>query len=45
MVNKQNIEYDYTQEERHVIFMIDSTSFYASIECVENDYRERGKKE
>ncbi|MGQ2286888.1 Y-family DNA polymerase [Leuconostoc suionicum] len=38
MVNKQKIEYNYTQEERRVIFMIDSKSFYASVECVERDY-------
>lgn len=38
MVNKQKIEYNYTQEERRVIFMIDSKSFYASVECVERGY-------
>ncbi|MFL2050441.1 Y-family DNA polymerase [Leuconostoc mesenteroides] len=38
MVNKQKIEYNYTQEERRVIFMIDSKSFYASVECVERNY-------
>ncbi|WP_394456821.1 Y-family DNA polymerase [Leuconostoc suionicum] len=38
MVNKQKIEYNYTQEERRVIFMIDSQSFYASVECVERGY-------
>ena len=38
MVDKQKIEYNYTQEERRVIFMIDSKSFYASVECVERDY-------
>ncbi|CUW17874.1 hypothetical protein [Leuconostoc gasicomitatum] len=28
-------EYNYTQEKRRVIFMIDSKSFYASVENIE----------
>lgn len=38
MVDQQKTEYDYTHEERRVIFVIDSKSFYASVECVERDY-------
>ncbi|KAA8372618.1 Y-family DNA polymerase [Leuconostoc carnosum] len=38
MVNQQKTEYDYTQEKRRVIFMIDSKSFYASVESIERGF-------
>ena len=38
MENAIATEYDYTQEERRVIFMIDSKSFYASVENVERGF-------
>lgn len=38
MVDQKKTEYDYAQEERRVIFMIDSKSFYASIESIERGF-------
>lgn len=35
MTTERTLEYDYSKEKRRVIFLIDSKSFYASVESVE----------